>query len=198
MSGIDSILNVISNEQKIAENDIIHSAEEKAKEIEADGDLKAEKAYGEYMKKALEKAEIDYKNACSSIDSENKRKVLRCRIELIETATQKVLEKISALPDNEYFEMIMRIAVQKIRMGNGEFYFGKKDLTRMPADFPEKLSVHAKKVGGTVKVSETPADIENGFILVYGLISENCTFKAIIEAEKDGIRDILAKELFGR
>ena len=198
MSGIDSILNIISNEQKVAENNIIRSAEEKAKGIEAEGDSKAEKAYNNYMKKALEKAEIDYKNACNSIDSENKRKILKCRVELIETATQKVLEKISLLSDNEYFEMILRIAVQKIHKGNGVLYFSQKDIARLPLNFAEKLSVIAEKAGGTVEISATPADIENGFILVYGLISENCTFKAIIESEKDYIRDTIAKELFGR
>lgn len=198
MTGIDSILNIISNQQKSIENDIIHSAEEKALNIEADGKSKAEMAYNEYIKKSLEKAEMDYKNACNSIDSENKRKILRCRVELIENTIKKIISKLSELPDDEYFEIITRIALQKIHSGNGEIYFNKKDLTRIPMDFAEKLSVNAKKVNGTIKISETPADIENGFILVYGRISENCTFNEIIESEKDKIYDILARELFGR
>lgn len=198
MTGIDSILNIISNQQKSIENDIIHSAEEKALNIEADGESKAEMAYNEYIKKSLEKAEMDYRNACNSIDSENKRKILRCRVELIETTIKKIISKLSELPDNEYFKIITRIALQKIHSGDGEIYFNKKDLTRIPMDFAEKLSVNAKKVNGTIKISETPADIENGFILVYGRISENCTFNEIIESEKDKIYDILARELFGR
>lgn len=198
MSGIDGILNMIDNQQKQTENNIIHSAEEKARSIEAEGDSKAEKAYEDYMKKALQKAENDYRNACNSTDAENRRKILKCRVEMIETATEKVIEKLSELADDEYFKMILRLAGRKIQRGGGKIYFGKKDLSRIPADFPEKLSELAKGAGGTVEISAIPADIENGFILEYGLISENCSFRAVIESEKDNIRDILAKELFGR
>lgn len=198
MSGIDGILNIIDSQQKQTENNIIRSAEEKARAIEADGDSKAEKAYNDYMKKALIKAETDYKNACNSTDADNRRKILKCRVDIIDSATEKVLEKLGGLPDGEYFEMIFRLAGRKLHKGDGIIYFGKKDLARLPADFPEKLSVLASGAGGTVKISDTPADIENGFILEYGLISENCSFRAIIESEKDGIRDILARELFGR
>lgn len=77
MSGIDEILNIIDSQQKQTENNIIRSAEEKARGIEAEGDSKAEKAYNDYMKKALQKAENDYKNACNSTDAENKRKILK-------------------------------------------------------------------------------------------------------------------------
>lgn len=198
MTGIDSILNIISNQQKTIENDIIRSAEEKALNIESDGDLEAETAYNEYIKKSLEKAEIDYKNACNSIDSENKRKILRCRVQLIETAIKKITDKLSELPDEEYFEIINRIVLQKIHSGDGKIYFSKKDLARLPMDFSERLSTNAQKINGTIKISETPADIENGFILVYGRISENCTFTEILESQKDKVRDILANELFGR
>jgi len=198
MSGIDDILNIIDSQNTQTEDNIIRSAEEKARGIEADGDSKAEKAYNEYMKRSLIKAETDFRNACNSTDAENKRKILQCRVEMIETAIQKVIERLSELPDDEYFEMILRLVERKVHKGDGKICFGKKDLARFPADFSEKLSVIAEKVGGTVKISEAPADIENGFILEYGLISENCSFDAVLESERDSVRDILARELFGR
>ncbi|MDE6780679.1 MAG: V-type ATP synthase subunit E [Ruminococcus sp.] len=198
MTGLDSILDIIETHQKQTENNIILSAENRARTIEADDDLKAEKVYSEYMKKALEKAENDYQNACNSVDAENRRKILKCRVGLIETATKKVLEKLSGLPDAEYFEMILRLAGRKIHKGDGIIYFGQKDLARLPADFNKKISLLANRAGGTVSISAVAADIENGFILEYGLISENCTFDAILESEKDTVCDIIARELSGR
>lgn len=198
MTGIDGILDIIDSQQKKNENNIILSAENRARAIEADGDAKAEKAYNDYMKKALEKAENDYKNACNSIDAENRRKILQCRVGLIEETVRKILERLSGFPDGEYSEMLLRLAGRKIHKGDGIIYFGNKDLARLPADFQEKLSLLAKGVGGTVRISSTPADIENGFILEYGLISENCTFDAILESEKDSVYDIISRELSGR
>lgn len=195
MSGIDGILNIIESQQKAAENNIIRAAEEKALKISADGDNKAEKAYNDYMKKNLAAAETEFRNACNSADAENRRKILECKVDIIQKATENVINRLENLPESEYFGMILRLAGRKFHDGNGKIFFGKKDIERLPADFPEKLSEIS---GDKVKISDIPADIPNGFILEYGLISENCTFGAILESEKDTVRDILARELFGR
>ncbi|MDE5556933.1 MAG: H(+)-transporting ATPase [Ruminococcus sp.] len=195
MSGIDKILNIIDSQQKQTENNIIRTAEEKARAIEADGDMKAEKAYNEYMKKSLMKAETDFRNACNSTDAENRRKILECKVEIINTAIENIINRLESLPDSEYFDMILRLAGRKFHNGNGKIFFGKRDLARLPVDFPEKISGISD---GKVEISEIPADIENGFILEYGLISENCSFRAMIESEKDDVRDIIARVLFGR
>lgn len=68
---------------------------------------------------------------------------LKCRVEIIETAIEKILEKLGRLPDDEYFKMILRLAGRKIHKGDGKIYFGKKDLARLPADFSAKLSAIA-------------------------------------------------------
>lgn len=196
MSGLDEILDIIGQQQKQTENNIIRMAEEKAKGIESEGDAKAEKAYNDYMKKASAQAETDYKNICNSTDAEMKRKIMKCRVEIINSAIENVISKLDGLPDSDYFEMILKIAKRKIHNGNGIIYFGEKDLARLPKDFSVKLSDIAEGAGGTVEISVIPAGIKNGFILEYGLISENCSFRAITESEKDGIRDTLARELF--
>lgn len=195
MSGIDKILNIIDSQQKQTENNIIRTAEEKAHAIEADGDRKAETAYNEYMKKALLKAETDFRNACNSVDAENRRKILECKVGIINNAIENIISCLESLPDNEYFDMILRLAGRKFHNGNGKIFFGKKDFERIPADFAEKISGISD---GKVTISDIPADIENGFILEYGLISENCSFRAVLESEKDAVRDILARVLFGR
>ena len=194
MSGIDTILNIIDSQQKQTENNIIRTAEEKALAIEADGDRKAETAYNEYMKKSLIKAETDFRNACNSADAGNRRKILECKVEIIDKAIENIISRLENLPESEYFDMILRLFENKFHDGNGKIFFGKKDLARLSADFPEKISEIS---GGKVKISDIPADIENGFILEYGLISENCSFRAILESEKDAVRDILARVLFG-
>lgn len=194
MSGIDTILNIIESQQKQTENNIIRTAEEKALAIEADGDRKAETAYNEYMKKSLIKAETDFRNACNSADAGNRRKILECKVEIIDKAIENIISRLENLPESEYFDMILRLSGRKFHDGNGKIFFGKKDLARLPAEFPEKISGIS---GGKVKISDIPADIENGFILEYGLISENCSFRAILESEKDTVRDILARVLFG-
>ena len=41
-----------------------------------------------------------------------------------------------------------------------------------------------KKNGGSLKISKEGRNIENGFILAYGGIEENCTLRAMFDAKK--------------
>lgn len=197
MSGLDEILNNITGQQKLTEDSIIRTASAKAEKIIAEGKEKAEAAYNEHIARDKEKYDMAFGNACNAAQAAAKRKLLACRVECIQKAIDRVLEKLRGLPDDEYFDVLLRLADRNLRSGDGVMMLNKKDLERMTYDFEEKLSELAEKKGGKITISKEPVPIDSGFMLQYGLITENCSFDAIIEAEKDGIRDTAAKELFG-
>ena len=198
MAGIDEIIRIIDQQQKQTGESIIAAAGKKAEAIAVQAQEQAEKAYAEHMKKAREQALRETENACSSADAEMKRKILACKVELIDEAIEKTVAKLKDLPDKEYFELLARLAGKHLRSGEGVISLSEKDMKRVPADFIAKLSEHAAEINGTIKLSKDAADIEDGFILSYGLISENCSFRAVIEAETEEVRDIAARELFGQ
>ncbi len=41
-----------------------------------------------------------------------------------------------------------------------------------------------------------PKEIDRGFILTYGGIEENCTFKALMDCKKDELQDLIRNILF--
>lgn len=198
MSGIDEILNMISAQQKETEDGIIKAAESKAAQIIKEGESKAQTAYDEYIKKSKQRYDKDYENSCNAADAEMKRRILSCKVELIDEVIEKTLDKLKNLPDKAYFDMLARIAGRHLRSGEGIISLSEKDLKRVPSDFVSNLSEHAGEINGTIKLASEPADIEDGFILSYGLISENCSFRSIMESETEEVRDIAAREIFGQ
>lgn len=198
MPGIDEILNIIDSQQKQTEENLVSAAERKASAIIYDGNEKAEKAYEEHIKKMSDQLAHDYDNSCSSVDASMKRRILSRKISLIDETIESALAKLDKLPDNEYFEVIGKLAAKRLRSGEGVLSLSKRDLDRVPDSFIKTLSDAAEKAGGKVKLDSAPADIENGFILTYGLISENCSFRAVVEAEREGVRDTAARVLFGQ
>ncbi|SHM25168.1 V-type ATP synthase subunit E [Ruminococcus flavefaciens] len=196
MSGLDDILNLIEAQQKQTEDSIMKSAADKARKIKADGAEKANKAYEEHLSKAKVQAEKDFENSCASADAAMKRKILACKVELIDEAIEKTIDKLKKLPDKEYFELILKLVERHIQPDKGFIELGKADLARTPKEFESELNTLASKKGGSIQLSKEAADIDDGFILSYGLISENCSFKAMIESEKDEIRDTAARALF--
>jgi V/A-type H+-transporting ATPase subunit E len=195
MSGLDEILTLIEQQQKQTEESIIKSAESKAAAIKAEGDEKARKAYEDHLRIAKAQAEKDFENSCASVDASMKRKILACKVEMIDAAIERTISKLKTLPDKEYFELLLRLISRHTQQGKGVLALSEADLKRVSADFEQKLSELSAKSGG-IKLSKEPADIEDGFILSYGLISENCSFRAMIEAEKEDIRDTAARILF--
>ena len=197
MSGLDEILNIIDEQRIQNEESIIGAANKKAAAIRSEGEQKAQKAYSEQLEKGQTDAKRDFVNACASVDSDMKRKVLDSKVKLIDSAIEATLERLAKLPEDEYFAMLKRLAEQKLRKGSGLISLSANDLKRLPADFETDIRSSAEKLGGTLEISKKPADISDGFILSYGLISENCSFRAIIESERDEVRDTAAAKLFG-
>ena len=197
MSGLDEILNIIDEQRIQNEESIIGAANQKAAAIRSEGEQKAQKAYSEQLEKGQTDAKRDFVNACASVDSDMKRKVLDSKVKLIDSAIEATLERLAKLPEDEYFAMLKRLAEQKLRKGSGLISLSANDLQRLPADFETDIRSSAEKLGGTLEISKKPADISDGFILSYGLISENCSFRAIIESERDEVRDTAAAKLFG-
>ena len=197
MAGLEDILNIIDSQQKETESRIMSSAESKVREISKDAEAKAEKAYNDYMKRAEAENLHSYESACNSVDSEMKRRILKCKVGLIDQAIANTLAKLRSQSDSDYFAMLERLIVRNLRSGSGVISLSSHDLGRIPADFEKKLSEKASEKGGTVSISKDPADIQDGFILTYGNISENCSFSAMIETDREDIKDLASRELFG-
>lgn len=72
----------------------------------------------------------------------------------------------------------------------------EKDLARMPQDFSAQLKMAVP--GTNITVSNTPCNIPDGFLLVYGGIDVNCTFASLFEAAGDTLQDLAGGMLFRR
>lgn len=103
MSGLDEILNLIETQQQQGEEMILKAAKSKAAAIKAEGDKKAQTAYEDFLHRAKEQTEKDFENACNSADADVKRRILSCKVGLIDEAVEKTIAKLKSLPDSEYF-----------------------------------------------------------------------------------------------
>ena len=118
-----------------------------------------------------------------------KKHVLAIISEMLKTG----METAKNLPDDEYFELILKMIGKNSQPGDGMISFGEKDLGRLPKDFLAKINSISK---GKLTLSDKAAAIDAGFILSYGGIEENCSFDAIFLSEADNLSDRAGKLLF--
>ena len=110
----------------------------------------------------------------------------------VDTASQK--ERVKSAID---LQRRTRLLEAYVLPQEGEIYFSVKDLENMPVGFGKEIEEIALAKGGKLTVAGAGRDnIDNGFILAYGGIEENCTIRAMFDAKRDELSDIVHRLLF--
>ena len=196
MSGLEKIKSQILEEANAAAQSKTAQAQAQAQEI-----LDAAKAKGDELAKSIiEKAEIQAKNfgerAQSSAELKRKTSVLTSKQEVISDVMKKAFRKLTNMQEGEYFELVLKLAEKYVLAKEGGIFFSAKDIARMPADVKQSILKIAADKGGSLEILQSEKEFDGGFVLAYGGIEENCTFKAIFEAKKDEITDAIYKIIF--
>lgn len=63
--------------------------------------------------------------------------------------------------------------------------------------FEAEIAEIAQSKGGSLSISDKGKVMDGGCILVYGGIEENCTIRAIFDARRDELSDMVQEMLFG-
>ena len=190
MSGVEKIIARLNEETDAQCRETDFAARKKAAEIisraqtEGNAEIKA-------AQEAAEKRGAQILAGAESLVTANGRKSrLAARVALIDEVIDRAYQNLHGLSDEAYFNALAGLAVKNKQEGVGEMLLCERDLRRMPRDFIDKL-------GYGVKVSPVPAPIEDGFILKYGEIEINCTFKALFAAADQELRAKANELLFG-
>ncbi len=195
MGGIEEIIRQIEEDSNTESDRIIKAAKSDCDRLKNDCDSEIAK-YVEKDNSDIENfAKIELSKLKSSADSFEKQEILKVKQEIIADMIENAYEKITELPVEEYFELLLKIAKNNAHKDEeGIVFLCKKDLDRMPDDFGRKLSEN----GLLLKVSESPSGIKDGLVLSYGDIEENCTFSALIDAKREKLFDLVNEKIFRR
>ncbi len=173
---------IIEKEAQDDASKIIEDAEKAAKSEAQSIKLSAQRQAERIKNSALSSAALTARNA-----------VLNAKRAEINSALDGILDYLCSLDDESYFELLYK-AAGGVSGEYDEILLNEKDLKRVPADFIGRLA----SCGVKAALSDTPANIEGGFILKDGSIETNCSFAAVIEDKRSEIEDFINLELFGR
>ena len=191
MTSSEKILAGITAEAESTAKEIISAAEKKAEEIISDKAKEAEKQADEIAAEADKKAALINSTGDSAAQLVLRDAKLKRKRELIEKAISEVIVSINNYDDKTYFDCLLRLAKKNAMSGKGEMLLSARDLSRDKGDFVKALEELS------VTLSDTPADINGGFILRYGDIIINCELSAVMREKRDEITDAVNTALFG-
>ena len=193
MNGGDKILNRIKSDCDENIRAIESDAQNTCSQILADAEKQAEKSASDIAEKAKIKVTQIKASSKSRAELEVRNALLKRRRQEIDITVDKILDYLLNLSDNEYFDIIYKLASKLVNL-QGEILLNAKDISRLPSDFEQKLAQSGLKAS----VSKTSVDISGGFVLRCGDIEENMDFAALISAKRDEIEDLINRELFAQ
>ena len=195
MTGLDRIIEKIEEQSKQNCNAILNEASAEVKKIISEAREKANKQSDEIIAKAKAEAKKIEAVAKSSAESITRNRYLEIRNAILNVIISAAYLEIEKFSDEEYFAMLKRLCIKNVLEGECEMHLSGYDIGRLPDDF--EMSINSEIFEkGAVRISYTPADIENGFILHYGDIQINCTLKAVFDENMDRLKDMLSTALF--
>ncbi len=196
MSGLEKITSQILEEAKTSAAMKLETARKEADDILA----KAKETCAAMEAEAAEKNVILKENyegrIKSSAEQQRRTALLRAKQDMIAEVIAEAYVMLKQEDTESYFRTMEKILKTYVLAEPGEIYFSARDLARMPADFEKRIRAAAEEKGGSLVLSREPKAIEDGFILVYGGIEENCTLKALVDAKKDELQDKVNEILF--
>lgn len=193
---LEDILNKIRDESSQAAQAIIDDAEARAKkrldEARAEAQSKAAAILGEAKTQAAKVEAM----AKTRADAGRRQALLKEKQTLIDGAFAKAADNLSALPSEEYREMMLR-SLREAAVGGETVVFGPEDKARLGDGFADELNraLSADKKP-TVICEFADKSLGGGYILRSGGVSQNVTFPALIKRFADELEIEAARRLF--
>ena len=197
MSGLDNIVEEIRNQSKQEADEILKEADVFCKDYMNKIKKEVEVEVVSIEKKALADRKLYEEKTVSGMEFLERNSILRAKQQVIEQAIDKARESIAGLNDEEYFNVLEKLLRKNVQQGKGKIWFSKRGLDRIPKGFEDRVKEIVAENQGELVIDREPANIKDGFVLVYGEIEENCTLKALFDSNIDRIKDIANKQLFG-
>lgn len=190
MSGLEKILEHIKSEATSTADEMLRVAKAEAEKI-VDTEKKEAAFRADQIKRQSELDVTATRNRIQSAgDLKEKRMILEAKQKEIDDVFTATMEYLSNLDDAGYFAIIDKMILRYADGIEGTIRFNAKDLARVPESTKKVIKENL------LTISDQPAQIDGGFILVYKDIEENCSFDSLISASREDLQDKIGQILF--
>ena len=193
MNGIEKITRRIQEDTQLEIDRILDEARGEAAQI-----IERNRAQAEAEKTALrdrnEKAAAEREEWLVSVAQMEARQVsLAAKQEMVEKAYDLALEKLCAMPEEQYTEVVAGLIAQAAPDGRGEVIFNAEDAKRIGE---AAVTFANKKLNGKLTLSQETRPVRGGFILKNGNVEVNGTFETLVRLQRGQTAGAVAKTLF--
>ena len=188
MNGIEKITARIKKDAGAEAEAIRREGEERAASIRAGYKAQAEENAKAAAQAGKEAAKRQEERLVSAAQMDAKKLLLAAKQACIDEAFDKAQEKLLALPDGEYAELLAKLAVKAAKTGKEEILLSAKDRKRVGEQVVSK--------GMALTLGKETRDMAGGLILRDGSVEINCAFETQMRVLRESMASDVAALLF--
>lgn len=193
MDGLEKIIARITADAQQELDALNAQTQEKVQEISAQYQAKAAQEREEILSRGRKAAEERLERLSSAAKMEKRKMELAAKQEILSEAFHRALESLCSLPEQEYIELLTRLALKASISGKEQLIFSQKDRARVGKQVV--LAVNEAKAG-QLTLSEETRPIQGGFIMVDGDVETNCAFDTLVRLQQEKLEREVAGVLF--
>ena len=193
MNGIEKINQRIASDAQAEVDRILGDARDEAGRIAANYRAQADAEAAELAAKNEKAAAEREERLVSAAQMEARKVQLAAKQEMVEKAYIQALDKLCALPEEQYVAILADLLVKASSNGKEEAVFSPEDRERVG----EAAVAKANELSGKqLRLSEETQPIRGGFILKDKNVEVNCTFETLVRLQKAETAGAVAQKLF--
>ena len=193
MNGIEKINQRITSDAQAEVDRILGDAREEAARISANYRAQADAEAQELDAKNERAAAEQEERLISAAQMKASRFLLAAKQEMVEKAYIQALDKLCAMPKEQYVDVLAKLLVEASSSGKEEAVFSKEDREQVGKAAVEKAN---QLSGKQLRLSEETQPIRGGFILKDKNVEVNCTFETLVRLQKAETAGAVVKTLF--
>ena len=193
MNGIEKITQRIASDAQAEVDRILGEARDEAARITANYRAQADAEAQELADKNERAAAEQEERLISAAQMKASRLQLAAKQEMVEKAYIQALDKLCAMPKEQYVDVLAKLLVEASSNGKEEAVFSKEDRGQVGKAAVEKAN---QLSGKQLRLSEETQPIRGGFILKDKNVEVNCTFETLVRLQKAETAGAVVKTLF--
>ena len=195
MNGIEKITQRIESDVEREIGEINAQAQAEAEAIRARYGAQADRLKEDILSRGRKAAENRLERMESVAQLEVRKKVLAVKQDLVDQCFRLALERMLALPEKEYGELLAQLAAKAARTGREQVIFSQKDRTRLGKYVVTRANELLGDRGNLTLGQET-RPIRGGVILEQDRVETNCSFETLVRFQREAMELEVAGALF--
>lgn len=200
MTGLEKILQQIQQDAQAAAEEILQQARDQAQELMQQAQHEAQLQVKRLQESTRAYCEELAQREKSAAALEQKRRLLKTKQDCIRHVLIEARQALVSLPEDQYFDLLLRILDKAVLPEKGEILFPPADRQRLPENYLKRINEVAAAHKGALTLAAAdrplPVGFSDGFILIYGGIEMNCTFEAMFAGKQEALQDCAHHILF--